>query len=55
MPDALCVNEGCQPTSLPLCSRRGEDDGVHDERNKIGHFLMNVLLVQLVHQHHNDG
>lgn len=29
--------------------------GRHDQRHEFGDFKMNVLLVDLIHQHHNDG
>lgn len=40
---------------LPLLRRRLKGDGVHDQGNELGHFLVHVLLVQLVHQHDDDG
>ena len=41
--------------TLPEVLGRDEGDGVHDERDKLGHLHVNLLLVQLVHQHHDDG
>jgi hypothetical protein len=40
---------------LALLRSRLKGDGVHDQRNKFGNLLVNVLLVKLIHQHHNDG
>ena len=31
-----------------------QHDGVHDEGDELSHLVVDVLLVQLVHQHHDD-
>ena len=38
----------------PLLRRGLEDDGVHDERNELSDVVVDMLLVQLIHQDHND-
>ena len=57
-----------QPPTLPPTHRqtpqsidwhgvlgRLERDGVHDEGDELNHVRLHLRLVQLVHQHHDDG
>ena len=37
-----------------MLRQRLEGDGVHDERDELGHLAVHVRLVQLVHEHHDD-
>ena len=39
----------------PLLLLRLQGDGVHDEGDELGHVGAHVLLIQLVHEHHDDG
>ena len=52
------VREQClriQSLGLPVLRVRLQDNSVHDEGNEVSHILVHLLLVQLEHEHHNDG
>ena len=38
-----------------LRRRRLQGYGRHDQWDELGHFLVDELLVELIHEHHNDG
>ena len=40
---------------MSLLVGRLEGDCAHDQRNEFGNFVVNALLVQLIHQHDDDG
>lgn len=40
---------------LPVLLVGLQDDGVHDEWDEVCHVLVHLLLVQLEHEHHDDG
>ena len=40
---------------LPVLRGGLQRDGVHDEGDELGHVGVHVVLVQLVHEHHDDG
>lgn len=46
---------GSYSRQLPVLLVWLQDDGVHDEWNEVCYILVHLLLVQLEHEHHNDG